>query len=308
MISYQYTITNKNGESITLNDHSDPLNVFALQQYPKFTRNIKNTELERVGQNNYWDFFSYNGKMSISFAGVIVAEDHQTLEQMKTQMMKVFAIPFQSSSTQDGYVTIRWTDDDGIAKEIEAKIIQDIAFDRRIQRRTVMDFQIQLKAKKNYITNQGGYTGSATGQRGYFSSGFTLPTVLPFSMLEAYNNKLVVTPTSAGALPIIRLYGENQQLINNPRVLNLDTGEEFKLNLTLNGASQYVEINTEEGTVVNHEGNDVSGYIDLASGFITLGAGANNLVYLSDEDPFVTGLMPESGTRFSVSYKEIYTT
>lgn len=308
MISYQFTITNKNGDSITLNNHSDPLNVYALQQYPKFTRNIKNTEIERVGQNNYWDFFSYNGKMSISFSGVIIAEDHQTLEQMKIQMMKVFAIPFQSSSSQDGYVTIAWTDDDGIAKQVEAKIIQDISFDRRLQRRTVMEFQIQLKAKKNYITNQGGYTGSATGKRGYFSSGFLLPVTLPFSMTDAYNNILVVTPASTGALPIIRLYGEDQQIITNPRVLNLDTGEEFKLNMTLDGSDEWVEINTEEGTVVNQAGLDVSGYIDISSGFITLGSGANNLIYISDEDPFITGLMPENGTRFSVSYKEIYST
>lgn len=306
MISYQYLITNRNGDSITINDHTDPENVYALQAYPKFTKNIKNTEIERVGQNNYWDFYSYNGKMSINFQGVIVAEDHQTLEQMRAQMMKVFAIPIQSTVSQDGYVTIQWTDDDGVDKQIEAKLVSDINFERRLQRRTVMDFQIQLKANKNYIVNQGGYTGTVNGSRGYYAEGFLLPTLLPFSMTEGYRNILSITPASAGALPIIRLYGEDQQLITSPRILNIDTGEYFQVDLTLNNSSEWVEINTEEGTVVNQSGVDVSGYININSGFLTLNAGLNQLVYLSNEDPFVNGILPEAGTRVSVSYKEIY--
>lgn len=308
MISYQYTITNRSGESITLNDHTtDPNNLYALQTYPKFSRNVKNTEIERIGQNNYWDFYSYYGKMTVAFNGVIVTEDHQTLEDMKTQMIKVLALPIVSNEIQDGYVTITWTDDNGIEKTVEAKIVADILFDRRLAKRTVMDFQIQLKTRRNYIEDTDGYTGMVSGHRGFYGVGFLLPTGSPLTMTAGYYDVLTITPTgSGGALPKIKLYGEDQQLITNPRVYSITTGETFQLDYTLNGSAEWIEIDTENGTVVDHLGNDVSGYINLSAGFIHLIAGANQLVYLSDEDPFISGIMPETGTRFTVEYKRIY--
>ena len=36
MIGTHYTITNQQGESLTINDHTDPQNVIALQDYPTF--------------------------------------------------------------------------------------------------------------------------------------------------------------------------------------------------------------------------------------------------------------------------------
>lgn len=306
MLSYQYTITNKKGDSIILNDHTDPYSVYALQDYPKFSKNIKNNEMERTGQNNYWDFYSYNGKMSLSFSGVIVANSHQELEQKKNLMQTVFAIPLQSDPLNDGYVTITWTDDDGIDKQIEAKLYQDISFNRKLQQRTVMDFQIQLKCKNNYVSNQAGYTVITNGLRGYFLNGFTLPTLLPITFTSGYQNIVTINITATGALPKIKLYGENQLPITNPRVLNIDTGEVFQLDMVLNGASDWVEINTEDGTVLNQSGVDVSGYINLSSSFLSLSTGANNLVYLSDEDLNINGILPESGTHIEVSYKELY--
>lgn len=306
MISYEFQITNKNGDTITLNDHTNPNSVFALQDYPRFTRNIKNNEMERVGQNNFWDFYSYNGKMSLAFSGVIVASTHQELEQKKMLMLKVFAIPIQSTSAKDGYVTVSWTDDDGIAKTVEAKLYQDITFDRRLQQRTTMDFQIQLKLKKNYISKQSGYSSTLSAPRGYFSSGFLLSTLLPVSMTSGYTNMVSITLTSAGALPKIRLYGEDQQPLINPRVLNVDTGEVCQLNMTLVGQAQWVEINTEDGTILNESGIDVSGYLDLSSGFLSLSSGLNRLVYLADPDPITSGILPEAGNHIDVSYKEIY--
>ena len=305
MISFQFTCTNKNGDTVTFNNHTDPNNVYALQAYPKFVRNIKNAEVERQGQNNFWDFFSYNGRMTVSFAGVVIADTHQHLEQMRAALMRVFAIPLQSSTANDGYVTITWTDDDGIAKQVEAKIIQDIAFERRLARRTVMDFQIQLKAKNNYIASQGGYIGIVSGQRGYLTNGLTLPTLASITTAKTYVNKLTVSPT-VSALPQFVLYGEAQQLITHPSIYNATTGKTFKVNVSLNGASDYITINTENGTVTNAAGLDVSAYIDIGSTFITLKAGANDLVYLSDQDPLISGIEPEAGTHFTISYKNIY--
>ena len=56
MIGFDFKITNKNGDSIILNEgsqlgaHTDPLNVYALQKYPGFSKSIKNNEIARQGQ------------------------------------------------------------------------------------------------------------------------------------------------------------------------------------------------------------------------------------------------------------------
>lgn len=307
MINYTYTITNKLGDTITLNDHTNPNSVFALQTYPKFTKNIKNSEIERNGQNGYWDFYSFNGKLSIAFTGVIIGETPEEVEEKKMLMLKVFAIPFQSTAENDGYVTIRWTDESGIDKEVEAKIIQDISFDRPIRRRDVIDFQIQLKTRKNYILSQLGYTGETHQKRGYYSQGgIYLPLTLPFSWNPSYQNILTITIPESGAFPKIILRGEDQQVITNPTVKSITTGETLKINTVLNNSSDYIEINTEDGTITNQAGLDLSGSLSIESSFINLVSGTNELVYLSDEDPITTGIIPEAGNKISVSYRIIY--
>lgn len=311
MISFKFKITNKQGKILTLNDHvTDPNNVFALQKYPTFQKEVKNNEVARTGQNNYWDFYSYYGKQTLGFTGVIVADNHQKLEQMKQEMLQVFALPIQPNATNDGYVKIEWTDDDGILKEVEAKLTADIQFDRALQRRWVLDFIIQLKTKDNFVRG-GGDLIVQKGKRGYFNNGgIFLWTLLPISWQSQYLNILPVNITGVSAYPIIRLYGENQQQITNPSIKNLTTGETFVVNTTITGATSYIEINTETGDVKDHNNIDLSGQVTSNSSFITLVSGVNNLIYVSDETPLTTALMPEGNNttdpRLTISYRQLY--
>lgn len=308
MISYKYKITNKQGKILFLNDHiTDPSNVYALQKYPAFSKAIKNNELDRVGQNNYWDFYSYYGKQTLGLTGLIVADSHQKLEQMKQDLIQVFALPLQPNDTNDGYVTLSWTDDDGIDKEVEAKLISDIIFDRPLQRRYSLDFIIQLKTKDNFIKSAGDYT-TVNGYRSWFSlGGIKLPTLLPTGYSYGYQDEITVNISGITALPIIKLTGESTQVIKNPKIVNVTTGEEFKINTNLYNENTYLTIDTDKGTVIDHNGNDVTSLIDTNSSFITLTNGANILRYLSDNDPYDSDILPEKTShKIEIKYKELY--
>ena len=112
MTGYDFKFTNKAGDFIIINEgsqagsHIDPYNVYALQKYPTFTKSFKNNEIARQGQVGVWDFYSYYGRLSIVFSGIIVAETNQKLEQMKAKMSKIFALPMQPTETNDGYAKI----------------------------------------------------------------------------------------------------------------------------------------------------------------------------------------------------------
>lgn len=304
MISYQYTISNKVGKSIKFNDHTIANKVFALQKYPNFSRVVKNTEMEKEGQNGFWDFKSYFGKETVTFTGVIIAPDHKTLENMKVELLQVFNLPQQPTELNDGYVTVDWIDDNNISKQFEAKIVNDIQFDRPIRRREVLDFIIQLKLKKNYITDQ--TVNSVTGNRAYFlPGGLLFPVKLPQSWNPDYANKLILNITGTQALPVIRLLGEAQQAIKNPTITNLTTGAVCKINTTIFGNKNYIEIDSETGTAKDQSGQDMSAYFSSDSTLIELISGNNELIYTSDEDPLVSLIEPEKN-NFLVSYKNQY--
>lgn len=306
MISYKYKFKNKSGVEITLNDHNPltPDHVYALQAYPSVTKAIKNNELERNGQNNYWDFFSYYGKLSFNFSGIILAENEIVLEQMKQDMLKVFSLPFQPTETNDGYITMTWLDNAGVSKSVEVKLSNDIQFDRQLGKRYLMNFIIQLKAKTNYIQDAGNATLTAGTRAWYQQGGILLPTLLPLSWNPNWQNTLQVNVLGNGAFPIIKIFGESQQKIVNPKITNTTTGEVFLLNLTLDNETNFIEIDTEKGTAMNNFGNDVSGFVDANSSFINLVTGVNKLLYTSEQDPYVSGLLPTA--VIEVRYKNYY--
>jgi len=131
MIGYTYTITNKNGDSFKINDFvTDPLNFIALQQYPEMDIDVKNSELPLDGQHGIWDFFSYFGKRTVSFSGVVIGVNESAVETLKTQIMKVLAFPMQPTTADNGYVTISWTDATGATWQFDAKMSRSPKFNR----------------------------------------------------------------------------------------------------------------------------------------------------------------------------------
>lgn len=309
MISYKYKITNKSGKTIYFNDHiTDPDNVIALQKYPSFSRLIKSQEIDRVGQNNYWDFFSYWGKQTLSFQGIIVAENNQKLEQMKADIQNTFALPIQPVGDFDGYVVISWTDVNGIDKQIEAKLVNDIQFDRELRQRELMTFIIQLKTKYNFVEDMGDYN-EVIGSRGYFYNyGITLPTLLPAEAIPNIYGEIDINISGIGSYPIFEIKSEIDTVITNPKITNLTTGQMMRLNYTMS-ANETIIIDTLAGKITSNISGvetDITALLNDEDIFMSLVSGINSILYTDDnleiDDLNAT---PEPNT-FKIKYKNIY--
>lgn len=305
MIGNIYTITNQAGDFIKINDHTtDPDNFIALQDYPLFDVDVKNEEMNREGAHGIWDFNSYYGKRAINFTGVIIGETEADVETIKTQMLKVLALPPIPEDESAGYVTIKWEDANGDDWQIDAKIQSYPRFQRGMKQNLRLGFQISLKAKNPEIESQ--TLLSSSGVRGWETGDATLPIELPAVIGLVFDNKMSVSNGgTVQAHTITRLYGEDGG-ITNPKIYNITTNKLFKVNTTLADATEWIEINSKLGTVVDQDGNDLSGLVDSSSEYILLEIGTNEVVYLSDESegagsPLSTWEYPEA--TFSVSHR-----
>jgi hypothetical protein len=296
MIGYTFTLTNRNGLQIKLNDFStDPLNFVALQEYPVFDVDVKNSEINKDGQHGIWDFNSFYGKRVLQFAGIIIGTNEAQVETLKTLMLQVVSLPSRPNATQDGLVKVEWTDAGGNSWYTWAKLDRAIRFDRQMKHIFRLDFVMTLKAPDPTIRSQ--TEQNANGTRSWLQGQLAVPFLTPFTIGYSYQQQVTVTNGgSFEADTIVRLYGETGG-ITNPYIYNLTTGAIFQVNTTLADATKWVEIDSEKGTVVDQDGNDLSGLVDSSSNYVKLQVGANQLIYWSDEsenvnDPLNTDTTP----------------
>jgi len=301
MIGWQFTITDKKGNSFTINDHTDPNNFVALQAYPQFDVAIKNSEIDKEGQHGIWDFFSYYGRRTVTFQGVIVGSDEQTVEVIKSMMQNILGFPAQPTAANDGQVYLEWTDLDGKDWEIECKLYSNIQFSRDIKKKYMLEFSFTLKASDPFILSQSSF--SSAGTRGYYTSGGFFPLGLPSVLgVNPVNALSIVNGGSVFAQTTIRIYGEVEGAVTNPVIRNITTGKDFALSLTLADENSWIEIDSKQGTVLDQDGNDKSGNIVSTSEFITLQPGTNQILYMSDEDPLIVLYYPSAS--YTVGYRE----
>ena len=301
MIGTQFTITNQDNVSIVLNDHTtDPTQIIALQTYPQFDIDVKNNEVNKEGQHGIWDFYSYFGRRIITFTGVIVGNDEDDVETVRKKLLEVLALPVQPTSARNGTVTIKWTDPNSNAWQIDAKMLRMPQFSRPLKQTYRLDFNFTLKASDPFIEGQ--TLNVENGTRGYEDAGgLIIPVTFPFSWssLTKTNIETITNTGNASAHTIIRLNSETNG-ITNPRVYNLTTGKKFQVNTTI-ASGGYIEIDSKNGTVVDDAGNDLSGFVASDSEFIILQKGSNQIWYESDENPYNVLYLPSA--TFSVSYR-----
>lgn len=301
MINYKYKIENSNGDYFYLNDHiTDPNKFYALQDYPSFDVDVKNNETAREGQHGIWDFYSFYGKRAINFQGVMIGLDEGDIEDLKNKMLQILTLPATPDDSNDGYVTISWTDANAKSWQIDAKLQGYPRFNRDMKQLSRLYFNIVLKAKNPEIEGQSLITTS--GIRGYSTPNNLLATLLPMIFGVQYINSISINNQgSAQAHTIIKIYGETGG-ITNPLIYNVTTGKTFKLNLSLADGTEYITINSKTGEILDQDGNDKSGFIDGASEYILLDVGNNSIVYMSDENPLATLIEPSA--IIDISYRE----
>lgn len=306
MIGYEFTLTAASGQSVTLNDlATDPANFIALQEYPVFDVDIKNSELDKEGQHGIWDFNSFYGKRVLTFSGLLIGEDEAHVETLKRQLLAVTALPAQPDSGNDGSILVQWTDAGGDDWQIYAKLSSAIRFDRALRHRNRLSFVMTLKAADPTIESQA--EESENGILGWLTGSLKLPAILPATIEAKYGNSVTVANDgNAQAHTVIRLYGISGN-ITNPAIVNATTEKRFKVLTTLASEADYVEIDSKAGTVVDQDGNDLSGLVDTNSEYILLNSGNNELAYVSDEtegasSPVNTWTLPVLAA-FTISYR-----
>lgn len=301
MIGITYTITNRAGASFKINDHvTDPNNFIALQSYPQFDVDVKNSETNREGQHGVWDFFSYYGRRTIGFQGLLIGDDEQSVDTLKNSMLAVLGFPAQPSTLSDGYVTLTWTDFDGNAWQIECKLSNTIQWNRPMQQGYRLEFNFTLKASDPFIYGQ--VLNSIAGTRGYVQSGGSFPLSMPALLGLTYFGALTIVNNGAiDAQTIIKIWGESAGAINNPQIVNITTGKVLSLASVIADETEWIEIDSKNGTVVNQIGTDLSGQIVGDSEFPVLASGTNEIVYLSDEDPAIVLYYPTAS--WTVAYR-----
>lgn len=283
MTGYKFKITNSNGDFFYINDFvTDPLRFFALQDYPGFEVDIKNAELAKEGQHGVFDFFSYYGKRLINFEGVIVGEDEGDIEDLKAQMLKVLSLPPIPVIGDEGNVKIEWIDANGNAWQIDGKMQGYPRFNRGLRQNSRLYFLVTIKCKNPEIESQ--IETSVDGVRGWQQGDLLVPAIVPGIFSVIYNKEFTVMNVGAIASHTkITIYGEAGITVTNPYILNKTTNQLFKVNITLNGADEFIIIDSKTGTVIDQDGVDRSALVDGSSEYILLDIGANQIVSLSDE-------------------------
>ena len=301
MINYKYKIENSNGDYIFLNDFvTDPNRFLALQGYPSFDVDVKNNEIAKEGQHGIWDFYSFYGKRVINFEGIIIGLTEADVETLKTKLLQIISLPSIPENSDSGYVTISWTDANAKAWQIEAKLQSYPRFNRDLRQLSRLSFNIVLKAKNPQIESQSLITTS--GIRGWASPNNLLSTLLPMIFGTTYINQVTVNNVgSIQAHTIIKIYGETGG-VTNPKIYNVTTNKQFKLNLFLADATKYITINSKTGEILDQDGNDKSAFVDGSSEYLLLNSGTNLISYTSDENPLATLISPSA--VIDISYRE----
>lgn len=80
------------GQEITINDHSDPLNVIALQSFPTFETDVRPQNVARNGAHGEFRLPTYYSGMSIVLQGVIAGEDESHVWTLKRQLDSIMRL------------------------------------------------------------------------------------------------------------------------------------------------------------------------------------------------------------------------
>jgi hypothetical protein len=192
-------------------------NGILLQEYPTFTLDVRNEERQKLGQHGIWDFFSFYGKRDITFTGVILGSSHLNLVQWQEKILEVLTLPSQPiAGTNDGYITITWTDALGKSWQVSAKIQQDVTFSRDIGNKLRSSFFINLKSESSFILSQTAKTDS--GLHGWTQNSLFLPAFLPAYFHTTYPNLISIYQDGTSDAPATyRLNGP----ITTPKITQL---------------------------------------------------------------------------------------
>lgn len=141
-----------------------------------------------------------------------MADSHSDLVYFQNKIKEVLTLPAQPiASTNDGYITVSWTDVNGEDWELDAKITRDTQFARNLGHKTQCSFLINMKADNPYILSSTLYTASQL--RGWRSGQMLLSSFLASKINLKYSRVLNIYQGGTGDSPATyRLLGPGTNL------------------------------------------------------------------------------------------------
>jgi len=295
MIGQKVTIKNhRSGEEIVINDHTDPENVIALQSFPEFNNDIVNNNVPRSGAHGEFNQSKYYGGMNITFEGVIVGENENNVWDIKEKLDRVLQLPREDrtdriSTNQDAdypplfnnAVRVSFQAPDGANKWIDATVIRDASYDRNLKETFRLDFQIVLRTNVSFLVVEPDPADQLTLDCGVIDEGFQLATKVPIDSESDFIKNAQTVTVNENSFVRCKLYGADNAILVNPRLVNLTNGTETKIRQPLHGSSNYFEIDGLYQTIEDKSGRDLVPFSNGA--YVKLDKGDNELLYTAEK-------------------------
>jgi hypothetical protein len=282
------TIVPTLGSSVALNQNLGSSGFYVLRNTSEIlsTLSTRKTDRNKQGAHGSEDSLSFYEARILPFEGELHADTQANRVTMEQALKAALALPIaQSYDENDGYVLVQITDEDSIAKQLYAKILEPPKFE-------VIDsgmpesrrFEFVLYAKDPVIYAQA--LTSVSDTESFDGTTFTfvdgdLPTFkdgdLP-TFQDVQSNLMTVNNTgNYGSPPVFTVTGPT----TDPVIENITTGKKMEFSkgggLTLTG-SQTLTVNVLDGTIIKTSGateTDVSGTLSDDSEWIFLQPGTN---------------------------------
>jgi len=253
---------------------------------------LRHSEESRQGQHGILDYDTFVGKRAIIFTGQLVAPDREKMVELIDKFQKAFttsAVP----NKDDGYRELQFTEEDGIAKKVFAKVETMPEYAEELGFPFVRNFMVTLKCKEPRKLSQEINTAPEI-KSDVLGAQIKLPTKLPLNTGWDYvYKKTLENKGNFAASPKITVHAP----CVNPKVLNRTYGVFMQFICTLTDLDT-LEIDVLEGTatITRTDGSTEDALLVLTndSEFFYLLTGENEVVFLEE-----SGVPPVNNTSYS---------
>lgn len=284
--------------SVTLNSSSTPgATCYVLQNTEEILDALqtRRSDTEKQGSHGVEPSISHYRPRELLFRGEIQATSQSQRVSMQQALDEALALPrLQSYDGDDGAKLVLITDEDGVAKQLYATVVQMPKYgiiDNTMPESRTFEFIMFAPEPEVYAqtaTTEDGPESFATttftfqdGDLPTFKDG-ELPTFQDATgaIMEVENDGNYPTPV------LIVLTGP----LDNPVLTNTTTGKKLAFNrsggVTLDNADEYITVNTADGTAVKTDDmgaeTNVRGKLSLDSEFFDIHPGTNELTLFDD--------------------------
>jgi len=293
--------------SLLLNQNLTTTSFYVLKNTPEIlsTLSTRKTDSAKQADHGTEDSLSYYGARILPFEGEMWSTSQSARVTMEKALKEELALPVaQAYDDADGYLLVLITDEDGLSKQLYAKVLEPPKIE-------LMDTAL-VEARKFsfvlYAKDPALYSQTLTTVTGPESYTFTTMTLQDDALPELKDGALPelqddtgaeMTGTNSGnwgTAPVITLTGP----LENPVVGNSTTGKSMDFSggagVSL-AAGDTLEIDVAAKTATKTSGvteTDVTGNLTTTSEWIFIEPGANILTIFDETPDDLTGQMSVS--------------